>query len=54
MGTAFEQAYLQFPLESPDLLGERGCCDVQPARRAIESSFLGHCQEVPELAQLHD
>ena len=52
-GPAIEQHDAQFPLQQPDLLGERRGSDVQPGRGTGELAFLDHCWEVPQLPQLH-
>jgi hypothetical protein len=51
---ALEERHAQFSFQGLDLLGEGRRGDVQPARRTAEAPFLGHRQEVPELAQLHE
>jgi hypothetical protein len=51
---ALEERRAQFSFQGLDLLGEGRRGDVQPARRTAEAPFLGHRQEVPELAQLHE
>lgn len=50
---AHEQTQAQLRLQRLDLLGEWWLADVQPCSRTREVQFLGHGDEITQMAQFH-
>src|SRR6185295_7533579 len=53
-GAPDEEADVEFPLQLPNLLGERWLRDVQSLGGPAEVQFLRDRAEVPEVTQFHD
>lgn len=50
---AVQQRDAEFRFELADLCGERRLGHVEPLGGATEMALLGHCHEVPQVAQIH-
>jgi hypothetical protein len=53
-GAPDEEGDVEFPLQLPNLLGERWLRDVQSLGGPAEVQFLRDRAEVPEVTQFHD